>query len=103
MVPFGSRKQGVSGFGMPETLGSIPGRMLAPRNREYGTIIIGFVGNARKGCWGRGAFGEGGVRHVDVSTGEVGVEPEVQLVALLLTVVAAAGFTCCLIMCLELQ
>lgn len=103
MVPLGSRKHGVSGFGMPETFGSIPGSILAPRNREYGTIIIGFVGNAKKGCWGRGAFGEGGVLHVEGSTGEVGVEPEVQLVALLLALVAAAGFTCCLIMCLELQ
>lgn len=27
-------------------------RTLAPRNKEYGTIKIGFVGSARQGCGG---------------------------------------------------
>lgn len=29
-----------------------PVKILAPWNREYGTINIGFVGRARKGCVG---------------------------------------------------
>lgn len=101
-VPFGNKKHGVSGVGRFEP-GSRPGRTLAPRNKEYGTIMMGFVGNARKGCWGGSAApGEGGVRHV--STGEAGVEPEVQLEAALeAVVVAEAVLRAGLIMCLELQ
>lgn len=41
-VPFGNKKQGVSGSG-----NVAPGSLLAPCNIEYGTIRIGFVGRAR--------------------------------------------------------
>ena len=42
--PFGSRKQAVSGVGRAGAAST-----LAPRNREYGTIRIGFVGRAKQG------------------------------------------------------
>lgn len=88
----------MSGFGRPAAEDK-PGRTLALRNREYGTIIIGFVGNAKNGCCGGicGA-GDGGVLHETVSTGDVGEDPDVQL-----DVVLVAGIDADFTMCLELQ
>lgn len=45
--PLGRRKHAVSGAGR---VGAA--KTLAPRNKEYGTIRIGFVGNAKQGCGG---------------------------------------------------
>lgn len=45
--PFGSRKQAVSGAGRAGAAST-----LAPRMREYGTMRIGLVGNAKHGCGG---------------------------------------------------
>lgn len=104
-VPLGSRKQGVSGFGRLEP-GSKPGRTLALRKSEYGTMMIGFVGSARKGCWGgMTAAGEGGVLQVVVSIGEAGVDPEVQLEVVFefAGTEEVEGLTGGLTMCLELQ
>lgn len=104
-VPLGSRKQGASGLGRPDP-GSKPGRTLALRKSEYGTMMIGFVGSARKGCWGgMEAAGEGGVLQVVVSMGDAGVDPEVQLEAAfeLVGTVEVVGLTGGLTMCLELQ
>lgn len=99
-VPLGSKKQGASGLGrfVP---GSLGGRTLALQNSEYGTMIMGLVGKARNGCWaGREVLGDGGVRQVVVSTGDAGVEPEVQLEVVLELAgrlgVVLEGFTTCL-------
>lgn len=89
----------MSGFGRPAA-DDIPGKTLALRNKEYGTIIIGLVGNAKKGCWGGiwGA-GDGGVLQETVSTGEVGEEPDVQLEVVLVAGIDDDDLT----ICLELQ
>lgn len=74
MVPFGIKKHGVSGFGNPGTVE--PERTLAPLNNEYGTIKIGLVGKASKGCCPPfPEFGEGG--DLQVSLGDGGADPEV--------------------------
>lgn len=104
-VPLGSRKQGVSGLGRLDP-GSKPGRTLALRKSEYGTMMIGFVGSARKGCCGgMEAAGEGGVLQVVVSMGEAGVDPEVQLEVAFefVGIEGVVGLTGGLTMCLELQ
>lgn len=85
------------------TFGNSPGRKLAPRNTEYGTISIGFVGNARNGCCVEDADGEGGVLHGTVSTGDVEVEPDVQLDVVFELIVGGFTDTDDFDICLELQ
>lgn len=79
-VPFGRRKHGVSGSGK-----LAPGRVLALRIREYGTMRIGFVGNASAYCvWAGG-----------VAPGDGGADPEVAEPPL---AVAKTCLTTCLVL-----
>lgn len=81
-VPFGNRKHGVSGSGSVA-----PGRVLAPRSNEYGTMRIGFVGNASAyWFW----FCAGGV-----APGDGGADPEVAEPP---RAAAKACFTTCLVL-----
>lgn len=97
-MPFGKRKHGASGVGRPAAA-ERAGNTLAPLKSEYGTMIIGFVGNAKNGCCGGICDpGEGGVLQDVASTGDVGEEPDVQLDAAL-----AVGIVEDFTICLELQ
>lgn len=81
-APFGRRKHAVSGAGR---VGAA--RTLAPRNKEYGTIRIGLVGNARHGCGGGDSPG------LALVGGDALTEEEAATVA-----AGCASFTTCLVL-----